>query len=311
MRPFALLGLSALATAAITRPTTSDHNEVIEEEAGREYTVKLECVGCPLRAWTSPHKAEWLHPAPKNSLLLKFVLTEFNDALLLNDQRIFPLDPMPLNINAKQVTNEVEQEETDADSEDASNPNKHSRIMFPLQYEHTIFRADEPELWWLQFNVTGLPWGETAEPIKLGQKSVQILVRKEHDENMEGGHILSIEEVLVVSAKGKMPPPRMKCGKLAMMQTTFDPREWDEYGRFGTLSRAWNAFVGRIQVGKDALLLPLFALLAASLVMARRLFLQRQQEKPGTDSEAETALLGRDAPPPYADIPVIKIEEYD
>jgi len=243
--------------------------------------------------------------------LLKFVLTEFNDALLLNDQRIFPLDPMPLNINAKQVTTEVEQEETDADSEDASNPNKHSRIMFPLQYEHTIFRADEPELWWLQFNVTGLPWGETAEPIKLGQKIVQILVRKEHDENMEGGHILSIEEVLVVSAKGKMPPPRMKCGKLAMMQTTFDPREWDEYGRFGTLSRAWNAFVGRIQVGKDALLLPLFALLAASLVMARRLFLQRQQEKPGTDSEAETALLGRDAPPPYADIPVIKIEEYD
>lgn len=69
MRPFALLGLSALATAAITRPTTSDHNEVIEEEAGREYTVKLECVGCPLRAWTSPHKAEWLHPAPKNSLV--------------------------------------------------------------------------------------------------------------------------------------------------------------------------------------------------------------------------------------------------
>ncbi|KAI4613527.1 uncharacterized protein J4E87_009828 [Alternaria ethzedia] len=295
----------------ITRPTISDHSKVIEEEAGREYTVKLECVGCPLRAWTSPHKAEWLHPAPRNSLLLKFALAEFNDALLLNDQRIFPLDPMPLNINAKQVTTEVEQEETDADSEDGPNPNRHRRILFPLQYEHTVFRADEPELWWLQFNATGLPWGETAEPIKLGQRIVQILVRKEHDGNMEGGYILSIEEVLVVSAKGKMPPPRMKCGKLAMMQTTFDPREWDEYGKFGTLSRVWNAFVGRIQVGKDALLLPLFALLAASLVMARRLFLQRQQEKPGTDSEAETALLGRDAPPPYADIPVIKIEEYD
>ena len=69
MRLFALLGLSALATAAITRPTTSDHSKAIEEEAGREYTVKLECVGCPLRAWTSPHKAEWLHPAPRNSLV--------------------------------------------------------------------------------------------------------------------------------------------------------------------------------------------------------------------------------------------------
>jgi len=243
--------------------------------------------------------------------LLKFVLTEFNDALLLNDQRIFPLDPMPLNINAKQVTTRVEQKETDADSEEVSNPNRHQRILFPLQYEHTIFRANEPELWWLQFNVTGLPWGETAEPIKLGQKIVQVLMRKEYDENLIGGNILSIEDVQVVSAKDKSQPPKMKCGKLAMVQTTFDPREWDEYGKFGTLPRAWNAFVGRIQVGKDALLLPLLALLAASLVMARRLSLQRQQEKPGTDSEAETALLGRDAPPPYADIPVIKIEEYD
>jgi hypothetical protein len=234
--------------------------------------------------------------------LLKFAMNEFHDALLLNDQRIFPLGPMPLDIDAKQVTTEMEEDDAGY---------RHRRIMFPLQYEHTIFRAEKPELWWLQFNVTGLPWGETAEPIKLGQKIVQVLLRKEYDENLVGEYMMFIEDVQVVSAKDKALPPRMKCGKLAMVQTTFDPREWDEYGQFGTMSRAWNAFVGRIRVGKDALLLPLFALLAASLVMARRLFVQRQQEKPGTDSDAETALLGRDAPPPYADIPVIKIEEYD
>ncbi|KAH6870118.1 hypothetical protein BKA58DRAFT_171611 [Alternaria rosae] len=311
MRPCALLGLSVLASAATTPPTTSDHDQVIEVEGGREYTVKLKCAECPLRAWTSPHKAEWVHPPPESSLLLEFVLDEFNDALLLNGQRIFPLDPMPLDINAKQAITEVEQDETESGSEDVANPNRHSRILFPLQYEHTIFRADKPELWWLQFNVTGLPWGETADPIKLGQKAVQILIRREYDVNLIGGYILSIEDVQIVSTKDKAQPPRMKCGKLAMVQTTFDPREWDEYGKLGTMSRAWNAFVGRIRVGKDALLLPLLALLAVSLVIARRLFIQRQQEKAGTVSEAETALLGRDAPPPYADIPVIKIEEYD
>jgi len=69
MRPFAFLGLSALAAAATTPPTASDLDQVTEVEGGREYTVKLECVGCPLRAWTSPHEAEWLHPAPRNSLV--------------------------------------------------------------------------------------------------------------------------------------------------------------------------------------------------------------------------------------------------
>ena len=72
MRSFALFSLLAAAAAATTPQTTSDHDQVIEEEAGREYTVKLECVGCPLRAWTSAQKAEWLRPPPKNSLVSAF-----------------------------------------------------------------------------------------------------------------------------------------------------------------------------------------------------------------------------------------------
>ncbi|KAG9185645.1 hypothetical protein G6011_06976 [Alternaria panax] len=317
MRPFALLALSAAATAATTPPTVPDHDEVVEMEAGRTYTVKLDCIGCPVRTWTSQHKAEWLHPSPNNSLLLEFDMTEFNDALLLNGKRIFPLDPMPLHINALQVPTGVKQDETDSEDEATSEPNKHSGLMFPLQYQHTIFRAKDPEHVWLQFNVTGLPWGETPEPIKMGQKTIQILLRKEYDENFEfdqnlgGKYILDIKDVQVVEAKDKAQPPRMKCGKLAMAQTTFDPSEWDEYGKIGTWSRTWDFLVGRLHLGGNALLLPLLALLAASLVMARRVFLRRQQENFDTDSDSETALLGRDAPPPYADIPVIKIEEYD
>ncbi|KAH8624191.1 hypothetical protein IG631_20930 [Alternaria alternata] len=69
MRSLALLSLSALAAAAITPQNILDQDEVIEREAGREYTVKLGCVGCPVRAWTSPEKAEWLHPSPNSSLV--------------------------------------------------------------------------------------------------------------------------------------------------------------------------------------------------------------------------------------------------
>ena len=45
--------------------------------------------------------------------LLKFDMTEFNDALLLNGNRIFPLDPMPLHINAVQVSTNMQQDEVD------------------------------------------------------------------------------------------------------------------------------------------------------------------------------------------------------
>jgi hypothetical protein len=310
-----------------------DHVDVIDRDGGRDYIVKLECVGCPVRVWTSPEKAEWLHPPPNNSLvsvsfgvkkasfantnqLLNFVMSEFNNALLLNGQPIFPLSPMPLHINAVQVPTEMELNVVRFEDEEALEPNKPGRMVLPLRYQQTIFRAEEAGFLWLQFNVTGLPWGEKPEPVIMGQKIVQIKLRKdydegfEYDENLGGKYILSMEDVQLVEAKDKLQPPRMKCGKLAMMQTTFDPSEWDEYGKFGTWSRTWNFLAGRVHLGEHALLLPLLALLVASLVMARRLFLQRQQAKSGTDSDAET-LLGRDAPPPYADIPVIKIEEYD
>ncbi|KAL1792447.1 hypothetical protein ACET3X_008954 [Alternaria dauci] len=317
MRLFAFLGFSVVASAAITPQNILNQDKVIEREAGRGYTVKLECIGCPVRACTGPEKAAWLQPSPNSSLLLKIDMTESNDALLLNGNRIFPLDPMPLHINAVQIPTTMQQDEADSEVRDTLDPNKHRKIMLPLQYKHTVFRADESNHLWVQFNVTGLPWRQLPEPIKMGQKIVQILLRKEYDQGLAydkklgSPYILSILDVQLVEAKDKVQPPRMKCGKLAMVQTTFDPSEWDDHGKIGTWSRTWSIFVGKLQLGGNTLLFPLLALVAASLVMARRLFLQRQKDKIGTDLEAETALLGCDAPPPYADIPVIKIEEYD
>lgn len=162
---------------------------------------------------------------------------------------------MPLHINAIEIPTGLEQDETDSVDEHALELSKPRRMMFPLHYQQTIFRAEEPEHLWLQLNVTGLSRGERPEPIKMSQKVVQILLHKECDENFEydkhlgGNYILSIEDVQVVEAKDELQPPRMMCGKLTMMQTTSDPSEWDEYGKIGTWSRTWNLLVVKLHGG--------------------------------------------------------------
>jgi hypothetical protein len=237
-------------------------------------------------------------------------------ALLLNDERIFPLDPMPPRISAIQVPMSLGKE--DADPEKVMSKS----IRFPLQYEHTLFRAEGDNELWLQFNVTGLAWGEESAPFKMGQKVVQVLLR-EHDahqqvEGQEGyGHPISIAEVSVVGDEDRAQPPRMKCGRLAMVRTSYDPNEWDEYGKYGTWARTWNLIVGKLcafwsaHVQSSNLLLPLALLLVVSIVVARRICQLRQQERVGGGSAAETSLLGCHAAPPYTDVPVIKIEQYD
>jgi hypothetical protein len=174
----------------------------------------------------------------------------------------------------------------------------------------------------MQFNVTGLVTGETGEPVLMGQKVVQVLLREKHHREEVEGEIersitLSIANIEVAEAKMRVQPPRIECGKPAMVRTMFDPNDWDEFGILGTWSRTWNIVMGRLgdfwsdKLEDNALLLPLTFLLAIC-IMARRLYQIRQQERLCRE-DAEIALLGRDsdAPPPCANIPVIKIEEYD
>jgi hypothetical protein len=257
--------------------------------------------------------------------MLKFDIDESESALLLDGQRIFPLDLMPLHLNAISIPTDITHDDMDEQIGRGSYSSMPKRMTYPLQYQHTVFRARKNGFVWVQFNVTGLPFGETTEPVPMGQKVVQVLLReKHHREEVDNGEIesstkLSIVDINIVDAKMRVQPHRMKCGKLAMVQTTFDPNDWDDYGRLGTWSRTWNILVeklGQFWVEKleaNALLLPLIFLLAICVVMARRLYQLRQQERLCRE-DAETALLGRDddnTPPPYADIPVIKIEEYD
>jgi hypothetical protein len=228
---------------------------------------------------------------------------------------------MPLNIHALQVPANI----TADDMEPLWLGPTMSVVQLPLQYEHTVLRTQENGKIWVQFDVTGLPLSESNDPrfpfltgelVKMTndeQKLVQVLLRNKTNE-------LFIEDVQVVARRDRAQPYRMKCGRLAMVQTVFDPTEWDEYGKIGTESRLQNMIVDKISdVWSDvfqhnALVLPLALVLAFGIFMLRRWYARRQQERSVAEDDAEIALLAcdyEDAPPAYADIPVIKIEEYD
>lgn len=231
---------------------------------------------------------------------------------------------MPLYLNAWQVLANITTTDMTMFWID---PTHLAGISMPLQYEHTILRTEEAGQLWVQFDVTGLPLKQMndgrfpsleGEPMKLDgedRKLVQILLRQQEQTDE-----LSIEDIQVVARKDRVQPYRMKCGKYAMVQTTFDPTEWDQYGRIGSYERLWN-----IAIGKDSswseyyqdnvLRISLVLLAIMALVVVRRHYqVKRERELLGED--AEVALLSEeydDAPPAYADmsIPEIKIEEYD
>jgi hypothetical protein len=198
----------------------------------------------------------------------------------------------------------------------------------PLQYEHTILRTHEGGHTMIQFDVTGLalgnmyepslPSGLDIEPVQMnkdGQKLVQVVLRQEQNSKE-----LFIEDIQMVAREDRAQPFRMKCGKLSMVRTTYDPREWDVYGKLGTWSRTWSYGLEQAsrfwfdKVQSSAVLLPLALLAVIGVAMLRRFRQRRQQENETVEDDAESALLGSgydDEPPAYADIPVIKIEEYD
>ncbi|KAF1848842.1 uncharacterized protein K460DRAFT_81541 [Cucurbitaria berberidis CBS 394.84] len=225
---------------------------------------------------------------------------------------------MPLDINALQVPAHLTTGLMAGLLEEELTPSWPFVMKFPLQYEHTLLQTEMNGPTWIQFNVVGLPFGETTESVKMdkeGQKMIQIRLGKKDDSSE-----LLIEDLQVVERKDRAQPFRMRCGKLAMDQTSYDPNEWDKHGKFGTWSRTWNVFMGKAggswgeKLLNNVLLLPLALSLAFILVVARRWYQQREQEKDFGEEELEIALLGsyyEDAPPTYANIPVIKIEECD
>ncbi|XPS95481.1 hypothetical protein M3J09_004771 [Ascochyta lentis] len=309
------------------KPAPDFASEVTVVEEKKSYIVKLDCPDCPFLVKKNVIKSSW--QKQENSLLLKI---DVKDALSqpsriptlhLNGFPVLPLGAMPLHIDATQVTANLTQEIMDnivrerlLDPDFGWQTKYHK---FPLQYEHALLRTETPGQWWMQFDVTGLQYGEDGEPVHFdgeGRKIVQVLIKHVKSTDVSSEE-LSIEDIQVVEISQRVQPIRMKCGKLAMVKTSFDPNEWDEYGKLGSWPRVWNMVFGKIgQYWKDhfqhnALLMPLELLLAFVIFFARVWYVKRQQEK---TMDAEYALLESahdDLPPAYSGIPIIKIEEYD
>lgn len=224
---------------------------------------------------------------------------------------------MPPNIQAFQVPADITQEEMD----DLWREDSEYGVQMPLQYEHTVIRTQENGQLTVQFDVTSLPLDAMSdprfypsfvgEPHKMDGEQQKLVELRLHRVPNTGE--LLIEDVSIVARANRTQPYRMKCGRLAMTRTTYDPREWDAYGKFGTFQRIWNVFVSQFVMdfgnGLSAFTLCVFCIFMARFCRQRII----QKIEPEED-DAEIALLGAgyaDAPLAYADIPVIKIEEYD
>ncbi|KAF2133708.1 hypothetical protein P153DRAFT_280453 [Dothidotthia symphoricarpi CBS 119687] len=298
----AAFGAVAASSDAIPDKTTAPEITVVE--SNKNYLVKLDCVECPFAVWDSSSEVSWQTPPQDNALLLNFNIDAQGTALLLNGKRILPLDPMPLDVKAPQVAANQTHEIAEID--------EGSQHDLSLQYEHSLLRDKEPGKFWVQFNVTGWVLQQTTvvHMDKVDQKLVQVLLHKEAN-----GTDLRIEEIQVVAREDRKQPYRMKCGRPAIVKTTFDPAEWDEFGKFGTWSRIMNLVLGNLggfwydnfQHNARVLLLALW--LAITVFLVRRWHQARQEEKDVlAEDDAESALLPSYQ---YSVIPVIKIEEYD
>ncbi|KAF2799830.1 hypothetical protein K505DRAFT_224045, partial [Melanomma pulvis-pyrius CBS 109.77] len=217
-------------------------------EDGQSYIVKLECLGCPFRLRTIGEVYEtWQDPAQDNSLLLNFTIDASEPTLLLNGERIAPTPLLPLDLSAFQTPANLSEETMGKMASqhmlDSSWKLGTKYGKLELQYEHTIL-ATESGAEMLQFDITGVhrrginPGSFILN--KKGQKLVQLLLPRLSTGEENPSTKLSIKDIQIVERKDRAQPLRMKCGKLAMIRTEYNPLEWDEFGQFGTLTRSWH-----------------------------------------------------------------------
>lgn len=233
-----------------------------------------------------------------------------DSTLSLNGRRIVPLDPMPLEITTWQVPANLT---TDAQDRLLASPPADA-IPLSIAFEHTILRTEEGAERMIQFDITSLLLvDDKRESMKLngqGQKLVQIQLQMNKDTRE-----VSIRDLQVVEREHRAQPFTLKCGRLAMAKTQFDPSDWDAYGEIGSWSRLFSRTFSFLDLQQNPLLLPIALILGLVGIMVRR-WLQRGERdiRFADDDEANVALLDidfEDLPPAYANIPTFKIEEYD
>jgi hypothetical protein len=246
--------------------------------------------------------------------LLNFTIDRHESSLLINGQVIAPAVRLPLDISAFQtpanLTKETMGKMISQKMLDSSWKVGTKYGTFELQYEHSLLATEQPGEEWVQFDITGAhrrginPGSGTLD--KEGQKMVQLLLRQDMSDSAP---TLSIKDIQVVDREARVQPFRMKCGKLAMIRTVYDPREWDYYGQFGTFSRSWSVFISKTLgfFWRSIPLLVIFSIVFSGYTIVRRVKKRNEErtlEAAKDDAEAGAALLGLeydDALPEHVD----------
>ena len=245
-----------------------------------------------------------------------FNLTAGEGALLLNGQSIAPLAPLPLGIQAYQAHANLSRATVDKITEmhmlDSSWNLGTKFGRFDLQYEHSVVGTKAFGKTWIQFDVLGAHLTGCRKPRsymldKEGQKMVQVLVAQHPDHEQ-----LFIEDIQVVERKDRLQPYRMDCGRLAILQTQYNPLEWDYYGQFGTMTRSWHLLLWKTGhfVSRNGLVLIIVAVVFGAVTLVRRR-VDRLQQRSVVD-DAEVALLAPepdDVPPQYDQIADLEDKE--
>jgi len=238
-----------------------------------------------------------------------FNFTIGDGALFLDGKSVAPLAPLPLGIQAPQVhanlSRDTMDKVTDMEMLDTNWDLGTKFAHFDLQYEHSIVGTKELGKTWIQFDVLGAHLISCRKPRsymlnKEGQRMVQVLINRHLDDQQ-----LYIEDIQVVERKDRVQPFRMECGRLAIVQTQYNPLEWDYYGQFGTLTRSWHMLLWKTGhfFSRNGLVLIVLAVIFVAVTLVRRR-LALLQKKSVVD-DAEIALLAveyEEAPPEYGDV---------
>lgn len=107
---------------------------------------------------------------------------------------------------------------------------------------------------------------------------------------------LRIEEMQLVRRADRVKPAIMKCGRPAIMTTSFNPLEWDSYGQIGSLTHGWNVFWHRtfsFFMGPGLVLIVLTAVVGLGAVVKRHIQGRRERalERCADEEDAGVALL--------------------
>ncbi|KAF2267172.1 hypothetical protein CC78DRAFT_577373 [Lojkania enalia] len=285
-------------------------------EANKSYIVKLGCVGCPFRVRKYGELVEtWSSVPQRNSLLLNFTISNIDSTLLLNGKRIAPMAPLPLSLYAYQTNANL--------SAGIMTKMAHMHMLddatwivgtkygrFELQYEHTLLATESPVEEYLQFDVTAIHMRSTYNPgsAKLNngeQKMVQLLLGRQFVEDQVN---TVIKDIQLVTRQDREQPIKMPCGKTAMIQTEYNPLEWDYYGKFGTWSRAMHRLLWTLGsfLQHNAPFIIIFSIICKVIIVRRHINRRKAQaaELLGEeDTEAAVPLASEygDAPPRYSE----------